>query len=230
MASLIAAVTFVTGCSSNASTTTSDRPDMRGKRYCEILLVSPGADGLTAEVFNTYPLNDCPPTEWESLDTKAIAKTEGVPIAFANGPRFWLMNDVEKADTSDVFEKTFGTIAMNRYANVFIGKPADVAKPYLPHAVNRRAAFTFNKGETIYTLRSADGKTYVMQSWSQQVDPTLVESGLSSLGDRLKLPTGWSFTPVVLADDFVVETRSEDAQVLQDELRNSYSYVASAPN
>lgn len=202
---------------------------MRGKRYCEILLVSLGAGGLSAEVFNTYPLNDCPASSWEALDTKAIAKTEGVPIAIANGPRFWLMNTAAKSDTETVFEKKFGALAMNRYANVNIGKPADVAKSYLPRAVNRRAAFTFNKGETVYTLRSADGKTYVMQSWSQQVDPTLVESSLNSLGDRLTLPTGWTFTPVLLTDDFVVETRSEDALVLQDELQNSYSYVADAP-
>lgn len=229
LAVMVISLVTVTGCSSSSTNSTIKQRNMRGQRYCEILLVSPGSDGLTAEVFNTYPLNDCPTESWNSLDTKAIAKAEGVPIAIANGPRFWLMNAVAKADASEVFEKTFGTLAMNRYANVFIGTPADVAKSYLPHAVNRRAAFTFNKGETIYTLRSADEKTYVMQSWSQQVDPNLVESGLSALGDRLKLPAGWTFVPVLLSDDFVVETRSEDAQVLQDELRNSYSYVANAP-
>jgi hypothetical protein len=32
-----------------------------------------------------------------------------------------------------------------------------------------------------------------------------------------------------LTQEFVVETRAEDAQVLSDDLRNSYSYVATAP-
>jgi hypothetical protein len=95
--------------------------------------------------------------------------------------------------------------------------------------VNRKAAFTFNAGTTVYMMHDAEGKTYVMQSWSQQIDPELTEADLLTLADRLQLPDGWTYDYKTLTEEFVVETRAEDAQVLGDDLHNSYSYVATAP-
>jgi len=212
------------------STTNPAAANMHGKRYCEILLLNLKDDGIYAEVFNTYPLNDCPDDQWKAIDTAAVAKDEGVVFASANGPRYWAMDSVVKADMADVFSKTFGEVEMNRYASVYVGtNPADLMIPYSPHAVNRKAAFTFNAGTTVYILHDAEGKTYVMQSWSQQVDPALTEADLLTLADRLQLPDGWTYDYKTLTQDFVVETRAEDAQVLGDDLRNSYSYVAIAP-
>ena len=212
------------------STTNPATANMHGKRYCEILLLDLQEDGIYAEVFNTYPLNDCPDDQWKAIDTAAVAADEGVVFASANGPRYWAMNSVVKSDMSEVFSKTFGAVEMNRYASVYVGtNPADLLIPYSPHAVNRKAAFTFNAGTTVYMLHDAEGKTYVMQSWSQQVDPTLSEDDLLTLADRLQLPEGWTYDYKTLTEDFVVETRAEDAQVLGDDLRNSYSLVATAP-
>jgi hypothetical protein len=212
------------------STTNPAAANMHGKRYCEILLLDLKDDGIYAEVFNTYPLNDCPDDQWKAIDTAAVAATEGVVFASANGPRYWAMDSVVKSDMADVFSKTFGEVEMNRYASVYVGtSPADLLLPYSPHAVNRKAAFTFNAGTTVYMLHDAEGKTYVMQSWSQQVDPMLTEDDLLTLADRLQLPEGWTYDYKTLTEDFVVETRAEDAQVLGDDLRNSYSYVATAP-
>ena len=212
------------------STTNPAAANMHGKRYCEILLLNLKDDGIHAEVFNTYPLNDCPDDQWKAIDTAAVATTEGVVFASANGPRYWAMDSVVKSDMADVFSKTFGEVEMNRYASVYVGtSPADLLLPYSPHAVNRKAAFTFNAGTTVYMLHDAEGKTYVMQSWSQQVDPALAEDDLLTLAERLQLPEGWTYDYKTLTEDFVVETRAEDAQVLGDDLRNSYSLVAVAP-
>ena len=212
------------------STTNPAAANMHGKRYCEILLLNLKDDGIHAEVFNTYPLNDCPDDQWKAIDTAAIALAEGVVFASPNGPRYWAMDSVVKADMADVFSKTFGEVEMNRYASVYVGtNPADLMIPYSPHAVNRKAAFTFNAGTTVYMLHDAEGKTYVMQSWSQQIDPALTEADLLTLADRLQLPEGWTYDYKTLTEEFVLETRAEDAQVLGDDLRNSYSYVATAP-
>jgi len=212
------------------STTNPAAANMHGKRYCEILLLDLKDDGIYAEVFNTYPLNDCPDDQWKAIDTAAVATTEGVVFASANGPRYWAMDSVVKSDMADVFSKTFGEVEMNRYASVYVGtSPADLLLPYSPHAVNRKAAFTFNAGTTVYMLHDAEGKTYVMQSWSQQVNPALAEDDLLTLAERLQLPEGWTYDYKTLTEDFVVETRAEDAKVLGDDLRNSYSLVAVAP-
>jgi len=212
------------------STTNPAAANMHGLRYCEILLLNLQEDGIHAEVFNTYPLNDCPDDQWKAIDTAAVATDEGVVFASANGPRYWAMDSVVKADMTEVYKKSFGGMEMNRYASVFVGtNPADLLIPYSPHAVNRKAAFTFNTGTTVYMLHDAEGKTYVMQSWSQQIDPALTEKDLLTLADRLQLPDGWTYDYKTLTKEFVVETRAEDAQVLGDDLHNTYSYVATAP-
>ncbi len=66
-----------------------------------------------------------------------------------------------------------------------------------------------------------------MQSWSQQVDPTLEESDLASLGARLQLPAGWSYAARTLTAPLRVVTTSTTAKVVQDELKNSYSMETS---
>ena len=213
-----------------ASTANSTRGSMHGVRYCEILLISRKDDGIHGEVFNTFPLNECPDDQWKAIDTAAVAKAEGVLFAMPNGPRYWAMDSVTKSDATETYKKTFGEMDMNHYASVFIGtNPAAMQNPYTPRAVDRKAAFTFNAGTTVYMLRDAEGKTYVMQSWSQQTDPELAEDDLLTLGERLQLPEGWTYDHKTLTQEFVVETRAEDAQVLSDDLRNSYSYVATAP-
>ena len=213
-----------------ASTANSTRGSMHGVRYCEILLISRKDDGIHGEVFNTFPLNECPDDQWKAIDTAAVAKAEGVLFAMPNGPRYWAMDSVTKSDATETYKKTFGEMDMNHYASVFIGtNPAAMQNPYTPRAVDRKAAFTFNAGTTVYMLRDAEGKTYVMQSWSQQTDPELTEDDLLTLAERLQLPEGWTYDHKTLTQEFVVETRAEDAQVLSDDLRNSYSYVTTAP-
>ena len=207
------------------STTAATTRSMRGERYCEVLLVTPTDGVLTAEVYNSWPLDDCPDELWSKLDPAAIAKARGVPAAMLNGPRFWLMDKVEKGDSSAMSQTSFGGIEMYRQANVVIGTPADASTPYLIHAVDRSAIFTFDAGSTVYELHSPDGATYVMQTWSQTVDPSLSESDLAALGSRLRLPAGWTYSSRKLDTPLRIDTTGAPAQVLQDELRNSYSLV-----
>lgn len=60
------------------------------------------------------------------------------------------------------------------------------------------------------------------QSYSQIVDPGLTEADLASLGQRLEPPDGWLFRTRVLGEDLTIDTRGADAQVLADQLQNSY--------
>lgn len=206
--------------------TTSAIPaeSMRGKRYCEILLLAPTESGIVATVFNTYPLGDCPADQWAAIDPAAVAQAEGAALALANGPRFWLMDEVGR-NTSDVITKTFGEIPMNRYATVSITDPKSVGIPFTPQKVDRKSTFTFRAEQTVFMLTSADGRRFVMQSWSQQRDPALSESDLADLGPRLELPAGWTYESVKLDEDLVVGADRSVAEVLQDNLLNSYSLI-----
>jgi hypothetical protein len=209
-----------------APTTEAPRPSIRGERYCEILLVRPIDGNLVADVYNTFPLNDCPAEQWAALDVAAIAAAEGVPIAFPNGPRYWLMDGVEKvnADPAELPRKTFGELEMYLQASVVVGPVGGgLPGPYTPSEVSRSTIFTFDAGSTVHELIAADGTTYVMQTWSQQTVPDLSEADLDDLGTRLTLPEGWTYQSRVLTEPLQVITVDEPAHVLMDDLGNSYS-------
>jgi hypothetical protein len=62
-----------------------------------------------------------------------------------------------------------------------------------------------------------------MQTWSQVADLNLSRADLPGLASRLELPEGWTYQPRVLTSELRVDTRTQAAQVLQDNLTNSYS-------
>ncbi|MBJ7341333.1 hypothetical protein [Mycolicibacterium sp.] len=197
---------------------------LRGKRYGEVLLITLAADSEgppRATVYNTFPLNDCPAELWSRLDAGALAREHGAAAALLNGPRYWLMDGIDKDVTGRREIATFGGIEMIRQATVVLTSmnPA----PYLANTVSRNAVFVFDAGTTVFELVDPDGRTWVMQTWSQVVDPTLTYDDLAGLSDRLCLPRGWSYRSRVLEEELRIDTSNEDAHVLQDDLTNSYS-------
>ena len=84
--------------------------NLSGKRYGEVLLVTPGEAGPQANVYNSFPLNDCPAELWSALDPHAIATEHGAAAALLNGPRYWLMNAIEKQARGPQIIKNFGGI------------------------------------------------------------------------------------------------------------------------
>ena len=203
--------------------------DLRGVRYCELLEVRAVGDALEATVWNTLGLSDCPQAAWEAVDPVAVAEAQGALAVVPNGPRYWLVDTIEKVAPAggslpERRQAEVGGLEMFVAATVAIS-PEQVAgrAPYRETSVDRRTRFTFLAGAEVYELVAPDGAAYVMQSWSQQVDPTLGEADLAGLGDRLELPEGWTYRTRTLDADLVVVTVEEDARVLQDELENSYS-------
>ncbi|MCV7224620.1 hypothetical protein [Mycolicibacterium komossense] len=198
---------------------------LRAGRYGEVLLLRQHADAFIADVYNSYGLNDCPQAQWSALDATRIAAENQALIAVLNGPRYWLMDSIAQQNAGDVPReiRTFGGIAMFKAATVEIADPQPQLGGYAPHAVNRRTVFTFDAGSEVYELVDPDGTHWVMQSWSQQVDLTLVETDLAGLGTRLRPPPGWHYLVTSLSSALDVDTRNVDAAVLQDELLNSYS-------
>ena len=196
---------------------------LRGKRYGEVLLVTVGPDGPQATVYNTFPLNECPADEWSRLDADALATEHGAVAALLNGPRHWLMDTIEKDMGADRHIVTFGGLQMYRQATVLLSSmnPA----PYVANTVTRNAVFVFDAGLPVFELIDPDGRTWVMQTWSQVVDPDLGYQELPGLAGRLHLPGGWTYRARTLETELRVDTSSQAALVLQDDLTNSYSLV-----
>ncbi|OBJ35197.1 hypothetical protein A5630_09805 [Mycolicibacterium mucogenicum] len=195
--------------------------DTFGKRYGEVLLVSQAPTGPQVAVFNTFPLNDCPQEAWSALNPQALAEENGVAAALLNGPRYWLMSEIVKT-REDVGEKrTFGGIEMLQQATVELSSmnPA----PFSVNKVSRRTVFVFGAGRPVFELLDPHGQRWVMQSWSQTVDPTLSLADLPGLGPRLQVPDGWSYRTSTLTSPLRIDTTTEAAHVTQDNLANTYS-------
>jgi hypothetical protein len=182
---------------------------------------TPGESGPEATVYNTFPLNDCPAELWEKLDAKAIATENGAVAALLNGPRYWLMSGIGKRDRDHLEHKTFGGLEMIQQATVKLASMNP--SPYQLNQVDRKALFTFDAGREIYELIDQDGRRWVMQTWSQTVDPTLSLADLPDLGSRLSLPAGWRYEPRTPTSTLRVDTTNQIASVTQDDLANSYS-------
>jgi len=195
----------------------------RGGRYGEVLAVFADGDRFSAQVYGTQLLNDCPRELWEKLDAPSIADELGALMVKLNGPRYWMIDGLgSKGQPIEPVLRDFQGIVMRRIAVVDLGtNPAQV--PYTVRHVDRKAVFFFDAGSTVHELVDPDGLVYVMQAYCVGVDPTLTESDLAGLGERLDLPEGWTFRSRILDDELIVDTSGTVATVLQDELENTYT-------
>jgi hypothetical protein len=222
----LAVMALCAGCSSEtnsppADTQTRTFEDHLDARYCEVLIAASAEQGLVADVWNSLDFGTCPQDQWEALDEDALkADFPDAVLVLLNGPRFFLMQEIflhnppPEPTTHD-----FGSIKMALAATVAVD-PTQAGK-YLERVVDRSTTFSWKSGKRVFELQGADGKTYVMQSFSQIDDPNLMYEDLEDLGSRLTLPEGWSYASRVLEADLDVVANGK-ATVVQDDLSNTY--------
>jgi hypothetical protein len=80
----------------------------------------------------------------------------------------------------------------------------------------------FVKGQPVFMLISPDGMPWVMQAFSNIVDPNLTYADLTTLGKRLKLAPGWKYQVKVLKQDLTVKAVNGNARIVQDDLEDTY--------
>lgn len=200
---------------------------LRGVRYCEVLLGRLAAPLVHVEVYNTIGLNECPNADWQRLDPAALARESGAQTTILNGPRYWTLDGFARGALVDGAVKTFGTIAMRQAGaiDLTLVEAQGMTAPYTPRTIQRSTVVRFAAGRPVYELVDDQARVFVMQSYSTQTTPQTAES-LATLGARLKLPAGWAFRTRVLDQDLLVTAVNDRAQVLQDDLANSYQLAA----
>jgi hypothetical protein len=193
--------------------------ELYGKRYCEVLELRGTPPDALVTVWNTIGFSFCPPARWNALDPAAIAAARGDTAVILNGPRRWLM---DRATGRTGPSQVFGGLRFRQVATIPIRSPGELAQsPYTEHTIVRRTTWMWKKGRQVYELHAPGGATYVMQSWSQVKDPSESVADLPTLGARLMLPAGWSYSVRRLHRDLVLTARGS-ATVVQDELLNTY--------
>jgi len=198
--------------------------NLRNQRYCEVLYGKRHFLKLEVKVFNTQGLNLCPEDQWKTLTKEAVEKAYGASFVVLNGPRYWTMDEIQASGTTvNQTKESFAGIEMNLRATIELGliKQLIGSKHFSPNEIVRTTAFNYKAGTPVYELTSPAGEVYVMQSYSQIVNPKLVMSDLPDLAKQLKLPTGWTYKSRVLEQDLSLVANGI-AYVLQDNLSNSY--------
>jgi hypothetical protein len=165
----------------------------RDKRYGEIFIIKP--DGL--EVYNTTGLNDCPAALWDKLDLEAIKKQFGAMSVQRNGPHFWMMDrqTLWLGETAN-----FGGIEARWAARAplsVVQKGATGGAPYKIYTPSKTQSIVYGAGKPVFELVDPEGNVYVLQARDEEFPIP----SLASLGDKLKLPQGWSYRSRVLTED-----------------------------
>jgi len=203
---------------------------LRAVRYCEVFLIAgnPITKDLKAVFYNTSELNNaanpkdtCPAPLWAKVDAKALKKEYNVLGVFKNGPRGWANDWIELPVGT---ERDFNGLKARWMGEVQL--PKDFGKAgatfYKPTTVARKSQMGFLKGQPVFILDDPDGMPWVMQAYSNIVDPNLTYDDLQTLDQKLKPAPGWKYRVKVLDQDLTIKAVDGHARIVQDDLENTY--------
>jgi hypothetical protein len=91
---------FVSAASAQSTTPLKMLDDVRDRRYCEFFVVKRQGAGLTAGIYNTLGLNDCPQATWDAIDIAKVASQFGAIRVISNGPRHFIMDRLASGDVT----------------------------------------------------------------------------------------------------------------------------------
>lgn len=196
----------------------------RGLAQCEIFLMKTEAGKLEALVYNTTGLNDCPPGRYDPMDAKELAQQTKSDVVWKNPRRFWMMDHLTIAlagKPREFYGLPFHFVAKMQMPAGFDTTKDQSSQAYNPMKIHRVTKYEFLKGRLVFMLRSPDGHTWVMQTYTNHVDRSLTEATLPNMGQKLKLPKGWQFKAKVLDRNLIINTTGL-ANVVPDDLANMY--------
>jgi hypothetical protein len=198
--------------------------DTRAYAQGEIFLLTRAGEHIDALVYNTTGFGPCPATEFAAIAVEQVATDTGSDLAWKNPRRFWMMDALQVKIIGEPRE--LGGVKFNFMAKMQM--PADFdfnqdqsARAYRPTQIRRISTYEFRRGRPVFLLRSPDGITWVMQTFTDHVDHTLTEPELPGLGSRLNLAEGWRFKTVTLDRDLTLDTNGL-ANIVPDNLSNMY--------
>jgi hypothetical protein len=204
--------------------------DLRDMRYCEILV---NCSGIGTGIFNTLGLNNetdprdtCPAELFANYSDEAVEKQYNSPMVYMNGPRHWTLDSFKIATGTTV--RNLDGLDTRWMANIEVPPGVtlstnETANAYIQTKVERNNTWFFEGGKPVFILDDPDGMPWVMQSYSNTVDPNLKLADLQTLDTRLKLPPGWKYRTEVLPQDLMIRPTKGTARITLDELQNTYS-------
>ena len=202
----------------------------RNYAYCEIALAFGKPPQEVFQFYNTTgTATGCPADKFAGMDAKKVAAATGADAVYLNptpqtARRYWVMDQAylyEAGETVDFFgvDATWGATMKPEAVK------AATTRDFEPAVIHRKTVWFYAKGSTVFLLRTRDKKTFVMQSYATEVDPSQSYDQLPQLGSKLKLPAGWKYEVKTLSQDLTIDPRrvpGNAAHITQDDLHNRY--------
>jgi hypothetical protein len=96
---------------------------------------------------------------------------------------------------------------------------------FVPGEIHRDSKYLYARGSMVFLLRLPDGKTWVIQSYANEVDKDLSFDQRSNLASKSKLPDGFKFEVKTLTKNLTIDPRKANdvAHVLWDNLHDIYA-------
>lgn len=196
-------------------------PDVRGARYCEILVGYVEGANVRIEVYNTYGLNDCPAAAWNSVDPAKIQAERQADRVILNGPRRWLIDRFVNSAFLDPTKVVIGGLEMRKAGELVVPIAEAMTSPYASRDVQRTTTYAFDAGKSVYELVDPMGRIFVMQSFRLEPEDR-TEAALPGLGAQLGLPASWTYRSRELTAELQVTAIDGVATVVQDDQGNTY--------
>ena len=192
----------------------------RGMAFCG-LAAFVGDPPVESDIYTATGITDVTPDTAGTIDAERLSSELGVKCA-VNGGRFWTMDEIdytggEVVDFQGVKMAWVGKMTAEETRSEF-------TNTYVGAEITRDTVWTYKAGKPVYLLRTPDKAVWVNQEYTKDVDEDLTVDTLDQLGDKLKLPEGWTFETKVLDEDLVLDTSRAGgvASILRDDLGCSY--------
>jgi hypothetical protein len=198
--------------------------DTRGYAQGEIFLLSSAGDHLDAMVYNSTGFGPVPADAFEAIDVERLAEETGSDRVWKNPRRFWMMDALTVnlvGEPRELQGVMFNLMARMQMPATFDPGMDQSALAYHPMQIRRVSKYEFLGGRPVFLLRSPEGVTWVMQTYTNHVDHDLTEADLPDLASRLALPTGWEYKAKTLDRDLTITTDGL-ANIVPDHLANMY--------
>ena len=198
--------------------------EARGYPQGELFFMQEDEGKLHATVYNTTGLNRCPAETFNALDAEVLAKEAGYQTGWKNPRRFWMMDRLTAhlAGEPATFEGlAFNLVAKMEMPTGFTPAAGQSALAYRPGQIQRVNTYEYLSGSPVFLLRSPDGITWVMQTYTNHKATDLTEADLPNLAGRLNLADGWQFRAKTLDRNLVLDTRGL-AHIVADDLDDMY--------
>jgi hypothetical protein len=198
--------------------------DTRNYPQGELFLLRRDGDTYEALVYNTTGQNRCPAEVFDAIDVVALAAETGSDLVWKNPRRYWMMDTLTInliGEPRELGGLMFNFMATMKMPAGFSFERSQAESAYRPAQIRRVSKYEFLSGRPVQLLRSPEGVTWVMQTYTDHIATDLTQANLPELAERLTLPEGWQYQATILNRDLVIDTDGV-ANIVPDDLANMY--------